>query len=128
MADRRSYDSPAGSRAFDLLLTYLDPEQRKTFDRYPGYIEVPSRIKPRWVYRIDWQGRVIGYEQDDAKGSWHWWRREAPAPAAHWTHYCIVPIGHGDVPLCDHILGVLLMLRAEEHRFLAVAVPSRFGA
>jgi two-component system, response regulator PdtaR len=92
--------APAEQRAEKLLLTVLSEAEQRQLAEY-GYVEVPSTLSPDRIYRIPRSGRLpIVYEHG--------------APV---YRLCIGPVE--PLPSADLVLSHLLLIRADERRYLA---------
>jgi hypothetical protein len=91
---------PKELKAEKLLQEVLGPEEYGQLHSLTG-LRIPSRLLPGVSYVIQAVGRCMLADKDgDLFG-----------------HLCLVPVG--DVPLADHVLGLVLLARTNEERLLA---------
>mgnify|MGYP005842563965 FL=1 len=91
---------PKEVRAEKLLRDVLGPEDYAQLHSLTG-LRIPSRLIPGVTYAIQAVGRCMLADKDGNL----------------FGHLCLVPVG--DVPLADHVLGLVLLARHQEARLLA---------
>lgn len=91
---------PKELRAEKLIQAILKPEEYTQLHSLTG-LRIPSRLVPGVSYAIQAVGRCM---LADKNGNL-------------FGHLCLVPVG--DVPLADHVLGLILLARYDEERLLA---------
>lgn len=91
---------PKEVRAERLLQSMLAPEEYSQLHSLTG-LRIPSRLVPGMSYVIQAVGRCMLADKDGNL----------------FGHLCLVPVG--DVPLADHVLGLILLARHDEERLLA---------
>jgi len=91
---------PKEVRAEKLLQQILGPEEYAQIHSLNG-LRIPSKLIPGVSYVIQAVGRCMLADKDGNL----------------FGHLCLVPVG--DVPLADHVLGLVLLARNDEERLLA---------
>jgi len=91
---------PKEVRAEKLLREILGPESYAQLHSLNG-LRVPSRLIPGMSYVIQAVGRCMLADKDGNL----------------FGHLCLVPVG--DVPLADHVLGLVLLAKHNEERLLS---------
>jgi len=91
---------PKELRAEKLLQSLLPAEEYSQLHSLTG-LRIPSRLLPGVSYVVQAVGRCM---LADKEGSL-------------FGHLCLVPVG--DVPLADHVLGLVLLAKYDEERLLA---------
>jgi len=107
---RQRAHNAAKRRAETLLRSSITQEEyRQLLDR--GYLEIPSRLYPGYLYRIPRnQQRVQIYETNQA----------GPAPYARkLAELCVISCD--PVPDADMVLAHKLMIEADEQSYLSIA-------
>lgn len=90
---------PKELRAERLVQAVLGPEEYAQLHSLSG-LRIPSRLIPGVSYVIQAVGRCMLADKDGNL----------------FGHLCLVPVG--DVPLADHVLGLVLLARNDEERLL----------
>ncbi len=91
---------PKELRAEKLVQDILGPEEYSQLHSLNG-LRIPSKLVPGMSYVIQAVGRCMLADKDGNL----------------FGHLCLVPVG--DVPLADHVLGLVLLARNDEERLLA---------
>ncbi len=91
---------PKEVRAEKLLQSVLSQEEYSQLHSLSG-LRIPSRLLPGVSYAVQAVGRCM---LADKEGNL-------------FGHLCLVPVG--DVPLADHVLGLVLLAKHDEERLLA---------
>lgn len=91
---------PKELRAERLLQSLLAPEEYAQLHSLNG-LRIPSRLIPEMSYVIQAVGRCMLADRDGNL----------------FGHLCLVPVG--DVPLADHVLGLIMLARHNEERLLS---------
>lgn len=91
---------PKELRAEKLLQSMLEPEEYTQLHSLTG-LRIASRLIPGVSYAIQAVGRCMLADKDGNL----------------FGHLCLVPVG--DVPLADHVLGLVLLAKYDEERLLA---------
>jgi len=98
-----------GERAEQLLLEVMGPERFHTL-RTLGFVDLPSRLYPGRVYRLDSLGNLCYRD---------------PGDAGFDVSLCVQP--QESVPRDDQIAMRYLLATADEERLLSTANPVTFG-
>jgi len=91
---------PKELRAERLLQAMLEPSEYTQLHSLTG-LRIPSRLVPGVSYAVQAVGRCMLADKDGSL----------------FGHLCLVPVG--DVPLADHVLGLVLLAKYDEERLLA---------